>query len=273
MPSKRKQAINAKHTRGRKKIVLFLVEGRSDSRALSIPLANTCYGFDRDVDVYVRYSKETSRTTGDIIEGGDVTSKYGVNPDTIELVIDRLYLLSFFRDEHLYPKDITRIIQLVDMDGAFIPDSNVIASNSSNGTEYTDDLLLASDTDALLERNAQKRDNICHLVSMDTIKTGFDRRKRAIPYSVYFFSSNLDHFLHDDANLEQYQKIVRADDFSRKCCSQPSLFYDTILSDSEYVQCSYAESWKKIQVGCNSLKKHSNLGLLLTEMEMGRWDQ
>ena len=53
MPSKRKQAAAAKPKRCKKKIFLFLVEGKSDRKALSAALANTCYDFDERIEVFM----------------------------------------------------------------------------------------------------------------------------------------------------------------------------------------------------------------------------
>lgn len=264
MPSKRDEARAAKRTRGRKKIILFILEGKSDNKALMEMLANTCYALDPSVEVYVRYlNPEPGRTDG----GGDITSKYGVNPDTIERVIDKLLLSQFFVDERLYPKDIFRIVQLVDTDGAFVDDDAIVeAAPGTHGLEYHDDAIIAPSVAQVSERNAMKSENLRHLSGISTITTSFDKRKRPMPYRVFFFSCNLDHYLHGNANLPSNLKKQRANEFRDACAKKPSFFFDTMQQDVEYVQCGYEESWARIQVGCNSLMRHSNLGILLEEL-------
>lgn len=264
MPSKRKEALASKRVRGRKKIILVILEGKSDNKALMEILANTCYTLDPNVEVYPRYLKpDPGRPDG----GGDVTSKYGVNPDTIERVIDKLVLRQFFVDQRLYPKDIFKVVQLVDTDGAFVDDSAIVeAAPNAHGLEYHDNAIIAPNVSKISERNAMKSENLRHLSGMSAIKTGFDKRKRAIPYRVYFFSSNLDHYLHGDANLPSNLKQLRAEEFRNDCAMRPSLFFETMQQDVDYVQCGYKESWSRIQIGCNSLQRHSNLGIFLDEL-------
>ena len=46
-------------------------------------------------------------------------------------------------------------------------------------------------------RNHNKSANLLHLAGLSEIKVQYKAR----PHSVHFFSSNLDHFLHGEANL------------------------------------------------------------------------
>ena len=266
MPSKRTIQANSRRKRGRKKIIVLIVEGPSDLAALVEPLANTIYACDPEVVIYPRCIDERSASPDHRRDMGDITSKEGVNPDTIEHVIDKLYLHPFFDEEPYYPKDVTRIVHVVDTDGAFIPETRVIAGpKDAASNEYRNDCIMARNVEDILARNARKSANMRHLAAIRTIKTGYDKKKRSMPYSVYFFSSNLDHYLHGDANLDRNKKILLASEFARKCSWRPSLFYDTIQGDVEYYKCGYEESWDRIQVGCNSLERHTNIGLLIDE--------
>lgn len=267
MTSRRKVAQNARRKRGRKKIVLLIVEGQSDVDALAEPLANTLYSYNPNIDFYPMYLDDKASEISGSDERGDVTSKYGVDPTTIEHVIDKLYLQPFFKSEHFYPKDITRIVHVVDTDGAFIPSERVVAvPEGFVGHDYREDSIVTSDVAGIIERNERKAANLRYLTSLATIKTGYDKKKRAMSYGVYFFSANLDHFLHDDANLAGHKKVLLAREFADKCSRRPSLFFDMIQDDPCFTECSYAESWSRIQTGCNSLERHSNIGLLVNEL-------
>ena len=269
MPSKRKLAAAAKQRRQKKKIILFLVEGPSEINALETALAQTCECFDEDIEVLIRTLREENMRTHLEDKGGDITSKYGINSDNVEKMINKLFFKPFLQETRIYPKDISRVVQIVDTDGTFIPNSNIVPSTESiESVQYLSDRIVCPNVTNIIERNARKSSNLRHLMSINEIAV--EGKKR--PYSVYFFSTNLDHYLHGDANLARSKKVALANDFSRQCDMKPSLFYELIQADSDYCDCSYKESWERIQVGCHSLERHTNLGLLLAELKEGYWD-
>ena len=102
--------------RPKKKIVLVLVEGQSDINALSYAIPQLYDDIDEEYEVFFPVLHDEKQT------GGDITSKYGVRPDNIERLISKLFIDDFLKDYGLYPKDITEIIQIVDVDGVFIDD-------------------------------------------------------------------------------------------------------------------------------------------------------
>lgn len=266
MPSKRKQAAAKRKRRPRKKIILFLVEGKSEIKALETALAATCDGFDQSIESYFIMKKEFDKRSGETQVGGDITSKYGINTGNIERLTNTLFFEPFFQEyPFIYPKDISRVVQIVDTDGAFVPAENVVLSCNTTHIVYENNEIVTRDVERTLERNERKKSNLGHLSSISEIEV--DGKSR--PYSVYFFSANLDHYLYNDANLSDSMKLVQADEFSTVCDMRPSHFYDTIQADVDYCNCTYSESWQMIQSGCNSLERHTNLGLLLKELEHG----
>ena len=60
--------------------------------------------------------------------------------------------------------------------------------------------------------NDRKRKNLEHLLTLPEQKIKV--RTKSIPYEIYFFSSNLDHFINNDANVETGKKYL-ADQFMR----------------------------------------------------------
>ncbi len=267
MPSKRKLAQQAKKRRPKKKIVLLLLEGRSDFEALVGPLANILYEKDPAIEVEYRYlGDRVSRDSGSD-EHGDITSQYGVTPKYIKKLIDEHYLVPFFNMNSFYTKDIALVAHVIDTDGAFIPDERVLpAPEGGTRLEYRPDCILASDVDGIIDRNRRKADNLRYLASITSIRTEYDRQKREIPYRAFFISSNLDHFLHGDANMDDSKKVQRAKEFADKCAFQPSHFFDIIQGDKDFADCGYDESWLRIQEGCTSLEPHSNIGLLVDDL-------
>lgn len=264
MPSKRSLEAAKKKRRQRNKIILFLVEGKSEINALETALSATCDAIDPTIIPYFLMMHDKDRRSGDVNIGGDITSKYGVDDSNVEDLIDKLFFTPFFTtNSFCYPRDISRVVQIVDTDGAFVPESCIVDSIEATHVQYRPSEIATCRPDQIAERNARKKVILNHLAGIPKIKVQGKLR----PYSVYFFSANLDHYLYEEPNLSGQLKTFRADQFSRECDMRPSLFYDTLQADVAYCGCSYEESWLQIQQDMNSLERHSNLGLLLKELE------
>lgn len=93
----------------RKKIIFIVVEGPSDEEALGVILNRI-------------YDKETVYVN---IMHRDITSEYGVLPTNIVSKVGNE--VRGYADSYRFKKsDFKEIIHIVDMDGAYIPDSYVI---------------------------------------------------------------------------------------------------------------------------------------------------
>jgi hypothetical protein len=102
----------------RYKNVLFLIEGMSEKKAFEIAIPELFENIDESYQVFF------PRIVEDGIEkGGDITSKYGITSETIEGCICKLFLDNFFEEQKIYPRHITEIIHIVDLDGAFVPNA------------------------------------------------------------------------------------------------------------------------------------------------------
>ena len=236
-------------------IVLLLFEGPSDEDALYIPLANIFEAISKKISVYPIFYQDALQ------KYGDVTSRHNVNPRNIEKKIAEKAVEPFLRNNGLYPKHISWIIQFVDTDGAYIPDSNIIQQNNDSVVDviYEDNRIIAPNVDNIIERNSRKRENLDHLSQLSTIKIGSKTRD----YSVFYFSSNLDHVLHDNANLADSLKRNSAIDFR--------MFNEDINSFKEYFvnnrvisgEKDYSSSWDYIKHENNSLKRVTNIDILI----------
>lgn len=246
--------------RPKKKVVLFLVEGQSDINALSYAVPQFFEDIDENYEVYFPILHDDRQ------DGGDITSKKGIKPENIEKLIYKLFLHDFLKDYGLYPKDITEIIQIVDLDGAFIPPENVVMlqeGNDSNYTVYLEKTIETTNVEAIRERNECKSINLEYLINLKEIKVA----SKKVKYSVYYFSANLDHFLHGDANLIPREKCAKADTFSDKCVKDISVFVKAFIPTSTNLQgLDYYESWDFVKQGCNSLGCYSNLHILLEKI-------
>lgn len=249
--------------RPKKQIVLFLVEGKSDREALHLAIPELYDQIDGNIEVFFPTMVE-----GEEERGGDITSKYKVWPRNIEEKIYEFFLKDFFDEQKIMPKDITEIVQIVDMDGVYVPDSAVCAGENpagGSGPYYTENAIITQQVENIVRRNAHKRENLDYLSSRQTIKV----RQKTVKYSVYYFSSNLDHFLHHDANLDYKQKINLADMFARTYIDNFEGFIKQISDDpGAAAGMDYTQSWDFIKTeGCNSLQRHTNLNILLSNLQ------
>jgi hypothetical protein len=72
----------------------------------------------------------------------------------------------------------------------------------------------------------------------------------------------LDHVLHNEPNLEDGQKDVKAKKFDRKFKGKPNDFLEFFTNGSFAVEGSNKETWEFIEEGNNSLGKFSNFQLI-----------
>lgn len=239
--------------RPRRKVVLFLVEGPSELDALFVPFGQ----FYESVDESIEVDFCTIRNDSGIF-GGDITSKNGVQPDNIARLIDELYVDPYLKKMGYYAKDIQEIIHIVDLDGVYIPDDAVVYDESCTDMQYAENTIRTSKVDEVLSRNHKKRSNLNVLMEMDTIKID----TKTVKYSIYYFSSNMDHFIHKDANLDSRKKRQLAQDFSA-FHDEPEQFCSFFLKDEDIAKdMDYGDSWRYIKEEFHSIERHTNINLL-----------
>lgn len=242
--------------RPKKKIVLFVVEGRSDMAALERPIQNLLE--DNEQGIQATF----------LIAGCDVTSDLRNNPSNIERKINHYYFEPFFSaNEFCYPKDIHEVVHIVDLDGTFIPEEYCRAFDAehfaTDGFIYDPPYVYGETAEAVKARNKQKSTNIRHLLTLDKVKV----KSKTCPYSVYFFSSNIDHYLHDKLNLSGHEKVAKAESFADCCDEDPKWFITHICKHSQALtNMTYEGSWKYIMEGTNSVKRHTNFNLYIERL-------
>jgi len=250
-----------KNKRPRRKVVLFLVEGQSEINALKPAISALYDSIDPEIEVFFPTIVEDGCD-----KRGDITSKYGISPDVIEGCIYKLFLKTFFDTEKLYPKDVSEIIQIVDLDGAYIPDECVVYGANPDGEDkpyYDEHGIITTNVENIVQRNKRKRENLNYLSSIDSLQAKSKRPK----YSVFYFSSNLDHFLYGNANLSIQEKTSKADDYAARYELDPDGFVLAIRSTPGAITgMDYQQSWEYIKEGSNSIKRHSNIGILFNRL-------
>ncbi|SCW84588.1 hypothetical protein SAMN02910400_02725 [Lachnospiraceae bacterium C10] len=218
-----------------RKTVLFIVEGASDKSALE-KIFKRIYRKDRTIEF--RFTD------------GDISS----NPDiTVKNVEDRIHqtIKEFLVDRKLKKSDIYLVVQLFDMDGAYIPDSAITLGDTYKFV-YSTSGISCNDPHRAIERNKRKRDVMDHLLNCHNIKD--------YPYEMYFMSCNLDHALYDQINLDKDDKQDYADAFYEKFIDRENMFIHFLETDVVHgVPDSLPASWQYIKKDLHSVERHTNL--------------
>ena len=248
--------------RPKKQIVLFLVEGLSEINALWTIMSELYEKIDENAEVFFCQMEE------DGVVGGDITSRNGVTPEKIEMLMHKLVVGPLLERENIYPKDVTEIIQIVDLDGAYIPDESIVYPSEPLSDDhpviYYEDRIEANNVTGIRIRNVRKRNNIDYLTSRQEIKV----KTKTIPYSIYYMSCNLDTFLHRETNISTgREKCDRAALFSSKFDGDALAAAQFFINDPD-AACGMTldESWAYIRQGHNSLKRYTNINLLFEKL-------
>ncbi len=224
----------------RKKIVLVIVEGSSDETALGVMLDQI---YDKDsVHVHIMH--------------GDITARNGVNPQNIVSKIGN-EVRTFAKSQHYTAKDFKQIIHIVDTDGVYIPDENVINDLTCDRISYESDGIHTSDPQGIIERNKRKTDNLYRLKSNGQVWS--------IPYRVYYMSCNLDHVLHNNRNSTDDAKEENSYAFARKYRNNLEGFIKFLCESDFSVNGDYKKSWEHIEEGMHSIERYTNLCICIAK--------
>ena len=232
----------------RKKVVLVIVEGPSDEEALGAVLSK--YFDKNEVRLYVCR--------------GDITTEKGNKCSNIiskvnECVKQHMALYSLRRTNY------KEIIQVADMDGAFVPDSAIVEDKDAYKPIYSEKEIHTNHPEGIIKRNAQKRENMNRLITTSAIGK--------IPYHIYYMSSNLDHVLYNKLNSTDVEKESDANDFAIKYKDDLKGF-KTFIRESDFsVNKDFMDSWDYIKQEKHSLERHTNFGLCLENDENHQDDQ
>lgn len=226
---------NTKHA------VLFLVEGITDKVSLEGVLAEML----EDDEVSFQ------------LTNGDMTTRNGVTPQCILKEIAAC-IKQKLSSSHLQKNDISKVVHLIDLDGAFLPPDAILFQNVSH-VQYYPDHMETSHTDLLEKRNASKTAILHKLIHTKTICGN-------IPYAIYFFSRNLEHVLHNiPKNLTAHEKMDLAEQFADHYEDAPQDFYEFLRDSPITAPTDYLGSWEFIEESAHSLQRFSNFSLFFSQ--------
>ena len=124
----------------RKKIVLVLVEGPSDDTALGVILNRL---FDKN-KVHIE------------IMHGDITTDYSINPNDIVSALGNI-VKEYASSMHFSQNHFQQVIHIVDMDGAYVPESSIVENASAVKPIYSLTEIQTARPDQLVLRNRHKQ--------------------------------------------------------------------------------------------------------------------
>lgn len=220
----------------RKKIVFVIVEGPSDEEALGVIL-NRIYDNDT-VFVHIMHK--------------DITAEYGNSAANIVSKVGN-ELRGYAKANHYTKNDFREIIHIIDMDGAYIPDSSIIEDRDAANPRYSLTDIRVCNADNIVRRNKIKRENINRLCSC--------REICGTPYRAFYMSCNLDHVLYNKLNSSAEEKENDSYRFAVKYKDNIPEFL-AFIGDSDFsVVNGYGESWDFIKQELHSLERYTNLVL------------
>ena len=226
------------------KILLFIVEGKSDETALAPALERII----------------TSNKVRFKVMRADITSDYDSTVENIEQRIKKLGVKRFLEDNPQFTEnDICGVIQIVDLDGAFAPDSSVVEDTTIEKNIYNDDSIICKNREEYIETKNNKRRNLLHLCSLNEIRIP---KGKKVPYSIYYMSCNLDHVLHNKRNSSKEEKINDSLSFADDYDS-PEKFEALFNEEGVKIDGSYTDTWRYVQREYNSLHKGSNFWICI----------
>lgn len=223
----------------RTKVILFIVEGFSDKEALNGILS----------ELY-----EDKSIVFSIVDG-DITTQNSTRSENIREKIGDCIKRAIQRDKFL-KTDIDLVIHLIDTDGVYIPDNNII-ENKDLKVKYTETHIETNEVENIKKRNDKKRSILNILSSMSSIYKG----KNIIPYRMFYMSCNLEHVLHNIQNAVDNEKVNLAERLEDEYIDNPEEFVKFMSNSSFTVQGGYKETWEFIKKDLNSLNRYSNFHL------------
>ena len=225
-----------------KKVILFLVEGASDLTSLEfIDNINT--------DETIKFQ----------ITSGDITSKLNVTPQNCREEINKI-LLSFLERSKLRKTDIIKIIHILDVDGVYIPEINIIEDKNIKKFLYTINGIVAPSKENVQKRNESKKQIMEKLLVTSKINS--------IPYEMYYMSCNLEHVLHDKLeDISEDEKKELANKFADRFYEKEIEFIDFINNKNFKVLGDYKATWDFIKKDLNSVNRYTNFWLFFENLK------
>ena len=252
-----------------KKFVLFIIEGENDKEEINAILHTPYFEeFNKNYRVEFLFHRRQSNTNpnkGKIRMSedtrGDITSDEGTTEKNIYSLLEKI-VRSFLDNIYRGIKrcDIERVVQIVDTDGAFIPDDAVVYCDTQYD-QYRSNCIETPTPGSIRTRNGRKAKVLRKMIGFSQIY--------GIKYQVFFVSKDMEHVLFGYTNMGSVRKRQCRLEFQNQCETKPEIIFDSVMNPNVGTCLDYLSSWdglNGIQKGTNSLKRSTNLNLLLSEL-------
>ncbi len=231
-----------------RRVIIVLVEGQSDETLL----------YERLRELYRGCEIRFEIQRGDIFydnKNGSKSIKSIIGDCVKEIVQRRKYK----------KKDIIGVIHIMDTDGCFIPDIQVVVDESQGMKTFYETDCRKVDSEKqknnIMLRNSTRSTNVNTMTSVESIVS------KTYKYQIYYFSRNLEHVILDEPNpiqdtkeenIEIFLERIEEEDISLE--QYLSTYFSGVVGTS--YKDEYRESWDHIKSGTNSLKRSSNVPLM-----------
>lgn len=221
-----------------KKVLLVLVEGKTDEEALGLIITKLIINNKVEVKIL----------------NCDITSDKSTETYNILEILGN-YIREFLAREKYEIEDLYKVVQIVDTDGAYVSNEYIKEDANYDKFYYTREYIAYKDMEAVIERNKKKAGILSKLSKNTTVL-------KSVPYEIYYFSTNLEHVFHNIQNMPNIEKRKYAELVSDKYYNSEFKFIEDMKRFSVCTGNTYEDSWEYIKKGNNSLKRCSNIYFL-----------
>lgn len=224
-----------------KKVLVFLVEGVSDERALA---------------AIRRYVPDKYRVAIHVTHG-DLFTRPGIRKNVKGRVGDQVRKM--MHETKYRKQEIAAVIQVTDTDGTFVAADDVrVNASVGRAPVYQESGIMVANSG--IQQYIQKRNRI-KASELNVMRTS-DEIISGIYYFLLYFSCNLDHVMHHKRNMTIEEKINQSRAFEQACREDPQHFYYFFHNQPFAVAGSIDETWSFIEKGMHSLQRYTNFQLV-----------
>lgn len=244
----------------KRRLLLLIVEGPSDADLL-VPVFSALLRGRRIHGCEVHCDVLTAPNHKD-----EFLRRNGFPPSDDPRENVRQLVQYYLRDNDHSWAVVAGIVQVIDLDGAYIPDDLVEEDPHIPHTIYTDHGIIAKDRPSLIADHRTKASGTLTLLSHPGFRKTIGGKPRMIPYRLFYVSRNLEHAFRDwSANLSDDEKKSNSKDLGREFADDPALF-EAMLTELWHKHGepgSWRESWDYAMAGTHSLERGSNLRFVI----------
>lgn len=261
-----------------KKIILIACEGESDIIVLnSLTTYNELHNEDKSLRPDIRFiNLNGDKLTLEYIDANREHYPY-MKADCLNQ-IRKIIEENFKTDlepDGITLEDIESIFLVIDMDGAYVNNSDIIRESvacplfEKIDPTYVEHAIITNKVRKIINRNARKRTNLEYLLNEKKIELQIDKDKVTVPLSIIYMSCNIDHVTSNKIMIKGKRNTARR--WSATMTAPPSAdiklrnFFTSLLPCTP----SYQATWEYIckPKTFRSLSRASNCLLILNEVD------